>query len=149
MLHIEAGSPHDAQQVAHVTDTQMQRRPNGHRKARLLSRDALDGRTTAAKQFEAIASGIAADLGGEDRLSTVQKHLVEAFAGCAVVLSDINTRAMTGVEQIDLLAYSTAVSTLVRVANKLGIRRLPRDITPPGVADYLQHKEREKAARPA
>jgi hypothetical protein len=121
-------------------------RPNGHKKARLLSRNALDGRTTAAKQFEAIASGIAADLGGEDRLSTVQKHLVEAFAGCACVLSDINTRAMRGEEPIDLLAYSTAVSTLTRVAAKLGMKRVARELNPPGVAEYLQHKEREKAA---
>jgi hypothetical protein len=54
---------------------------------------------------------------------------------------------LAATSRIDLVAYSTCVSTLVRVANKIGIRRLPRDITPPGVADYLQHKEREKAAQ--
>jgi hypothetical protein len=80
-------------------------------------------------------------------LSTVQKHLVEAFAGCAVVLSDINTRAMTGVEPIDLLAYSTAVSTLTRVAAKIGMKRVARELNSPGVAEYLQHREREKAAQ--
>jgi hypothetical protein len=105
-------------------------RPNGHHKARMLTRSELDGRTTVAKQFDAIALGIAQDLGGEDQLSTIQKHLVEAFAGAAVVLNDINTRAMSGVEAIDLLAYSTAVSTLVRVASKIGLRRVPKDRTP-------------------
>jgi hypothetical protein len=122
-------------------------RPNGHRKVELLDRDALDCRSREARLFDAIASGIASDLGGSDRLSTIQTSLIEAFAGAACVLSSINTRAMTGEEAIDLVAYSTCVSTLVRVANKIGIRRLPRDITPPGVADYLQHKEREKAAQ--
>lgn len=112
-------------------------RPNGHRAARMLTRSELDGRTNVAKQFDAIASGIAEDLGGENQLSTVQKHLIEAFAGCAVVLSDINTRAMTGVEAIDLLAYSTAVSTLVRVANKIGLRRIPKDVTP-SLAEILR-----------
>ena len=97
-----------------------------------------------AKQFDAIASSIAEDLGGEDQLSTVQKHLIEAFAGCAVVLSDINTRAMTGAEAIDLLAYSTAVSTLVRVANKIGLRRIPKDVTP-SLADLLREEPREAA----
>jgi hypothetical protein len=97
---------------------------NGRGKVRLLSRDALDGRTKARKQFDAIASGIAADLGGEDRLSTVQKHLVEAFAGCALTLNDINARALLG-EPVDLLAYSQAVSTLVRIASRIGIARVP------------------------
>ena len=91
-----------------------------------------------------IASSIAEDLGGEERLSTVQKHLIEAFAGCAVVLSDINTRAMTGTEAIDLLAYSTAVSTLVRVANKIGLRRIPKDVTP-SLAELLREQPQEPA----
>jgi hypothetical protein len=95
-------------------------------KLRLLSREALDGRTVARKQFDAIASGIAKDLGGEDQLSTVQKHLVEAFAGCAVTLNHINAQALLG-QPIDIMAYSTAVSTLVRVAAKLGLTRVARE----------------------
>jgi hypothetical protein len=114
---------------------------NGQRKVRLLGRDSLDGRTRARKQFDAIASGIAADLGGEDRLSTVQKHLVEAFAGCALTLNDINARVLLG-EPVDLLAYSQAVSTLVRVAAKIGVGRVPRDVTPT-LADYLQQQAAE------
>jgi hypothetical protein len=79
------------------------------------------------KQFDAIAAGVARDLGGENCLSTVQKHLVEAFAGCAVTLNDLNARAMLG-EPVDILSYSQAVSTLVRVAAKLGVVRVPREI---------------------
>ena len=37
------------------------------RKLQLLTRAELDGRTTAAKQFDAIARGIAVDLGGENQ----------------------------------------------------------------------------------
>jgi hypothetical protein len=97
---------------------------DGRGKVRLLSRDALDGRTKARKQFDAIASGIAADLGGEDRLSTVQKHLVEAFAGCALTLNDINARALLG-EPVDLLAYSQLMS-LVRQERRIGaVRNIP------------------------
>src|SRR3974377_2383352 len=59
---------------------------------KLLTRAELNGRTTAAKQFDAIAAGIAVDLGGEDHLSTVQKHLVEAFAGIALHVGDCNAR---------------------------------------------------------
>jgi hypothetical protein len=48
-------------------------RRNGSGKVRLLTRDALDGRTRARKIFDAIAQCIAAE-----------RHLVEAFAGVAV-----------------------------------------------------------------
>src|SRR5262245_37768315 len=40
---------------------------NGHGKIRLLVREQVDGRTKARKQFDAIAEGIARDLGGEDQ----------------------------------------------------------------------------------
>jgi hypothetical protein len=118
---------------------------NGHRKLPQVTRATLDGRTRIAREFATIVDGISTDLGGADRLSTIQRSLIEAYAGVCCVLTDINARALRG-EPVDLLSYSTAVSTLTRVANKLGTKRLPRDITPPGVAEYLEHREREKAA---
>ncbi len=114
-------------------------RRNGHRKLPQITRESLDGRT----RIRSIVDGISADLGGADRLSTIQRSLIDAYAGVCCVLTDINARALQG-DPVDLLQYSTAVSTLTRVAAKLGTKRQPRDITPPGVADYLQHREREK-----
>jgi hypothetical protein len=92
---------------------------NGRRrgKLRLIHRDQIDQRTKAVQQFDAIATGIAEDLGGHDRLSTVQKHLVEAFAGVALAVNDLNARLLLG-EEIDIVEQSQAVSTLVRVAQR-------------------------------
>jgi hypothetical protein len=105
------------------------RKPAYKRKSRakhvkLLSRENLDGRTTARKQFDAIASGIAADLGGEDRLSTIQKHLVEGFAGIAVVVSDLNCRLMLGLP-VDVVEHCQTISTLIRAASRIGVSRIP------------------------
>jgi hypothetical protein len=102
---------------------------NGRGKLRLLTRSDLDGRTRARKHFDIIARGIAADLGGADNLSTVQKLLIEAVAGTALTLNDINARALAG-QPIDLPAYAQCVSTLVRVASRLGTGRKARDVTP-------------------
>src|SRR5262245_61985535 len=88
---------------------------NGRGKVRLLTRQALDGRTKARKQFDAIARGVAADLGGQEQLSTVQKHLLEAFAGAAVHMHDLNARLLLGCE-VDLTEHSQVISTLVRLA---------------------------------
>jgi hypothetical protein len=98
-------------------------------KLRLLSRASLDGRTKARKQFDAIAEGIASDLGGADRLSTVQKHLVEAFAGAAVHVHDLTAHLLLG-QEVDIVAHSHAISTMVRVAQRIGVRRLARDVGP-------------------
>lgn len=107
-------------------------KPNGHRKLPQITRDSLDGRTRIAHEYDSIVDGISADLGGADRLSVIQRTLIEAYAGVCCVLNDLNARALQG-EPFDLLQYATAVSTLTRVANKLGTKRQPRDITPPGV----------------
>jgi hypothetical protein len=102
---------------------------NGRSKVRLLTRQSLDGRTKARKQFDAIAEGIALDLGGEDRLSTVQRHLVEAFAGCAIALQAINARMLLG-ESVDIADQASAASVLVRLAQRIGLSRTARDVTP-------------------
>jgi hypothetical protein len=103
---------------------------NGRGKVRLLTRGQLDGRTRARKQFDAIATGIAADLGGEDRLTTVQRALIEAFAGTALAVNALNMAMLLG-KSIDIGELSQAASTLTRLSSRIGIGRVPRDITDP------------------
>jgi hypothetical protein len=109
---------------------------NGRRrgKLKLLSRESLDRRLLASKRFSAIASGIAQDLGGEDRLTTIQRALVESFAGIAIHVDDLNARVLLG-QQIDVVELSQVVSTMVRIATRLGINRVARDV--PDLNAYL------------
>jgi hypothetical protein len=118
---------------------------NGRGKIRLLTRDVLDGRTQACRQFDTIARGIAQDLGGEGELSTVQKHLVEAFAGVALQVNDCNARLLLG-ERVDIVEHSQACATLVRIASRLGIKRVARDISiiPPTADEYFAYRARQK-----
>ena len=97
-------------------------------KVQLLTRSNLDGRSNACKEFDRIVSGIEADLGGKDRLSTVQAALVEAFAGAAVHVANLNTRLLIG-ESVDLAEHSAAIGAMVRVASRIGVMRVPRDVT--------------------
>jgi hypothetical protein len=95
----------------------------------LLSREQLDGRTNAAKVFDRLVTDIEADMGGHDQLSTIEVALVEAFAGAAVTLNNLNTRLALG-QEIDLSQHAQAVSAMVRVAAKLGLQRRAKDIGP-------------------
>jgi hypothetical protein len=111
-----------------------------HRPARpqLLTRDQLDGRTNAAKAFDAIVTNISIDLGGADQLSTIERLLIEGFAGAAVLAEGLNCRMLLG-EQIDLAQHAQAISAMVRVATRLGLSRRARDVSTLG--DYLSPSE--------
>jgi hypothetical protein len=119
---------------------------NGRGKVRLLTKENLDGRTKARKRFDATVDGIASDLGGEDHLTTVQKHLVEAFAGCAVVVHDINARLLLG-QRIDIGEAAQAVSSLVRLASRIGVGRHLRDVT--DLTDHIAEIETRAATAEA
>jgi hypothetical protein len=108
-------------------------------KRRLLTRAHIDKRSKVVQQFDAIAAGIAADLGGEGQLSTVMRHLVEGFAGVACHVNDINARLLVG-EEIDIVEHSQAISTMVRIASKIGIRRVPKIVTH-DLRDYIEERE--------
>ena len=112
---------------------------NGVGKVRLLTREHLDGRTTAAKEFDSIADGITSDLGGASNLSTVQRLLVEAFAGAAVHVNHLNTLLLLG-QKVDIVEHSQAISTMVRIASRIGLHRVARDLNP-SLGDLLRERE--------
>ena len=103
-----------AQRQAVTTSTNGKVRKVG--KVRMLTREHLDGRSKARKQFDAIASGVANDISGGDqhKLSTVQKHLIESFAGAAIHVNALNAKLLLGLD-VDATEHSQVISTLVRV----------------------------------
>src|SRR5215470_17239520 len=84
------------------------RRAHRARRPQLLTRDQLDGRTNAAKVFDRLVVDIEGDLGGHDQLSTIERALVEAFAGAAVTLQHLNTKLALG-EGIDFAEHASTV----------------------------------------
>lgn len=108
----------------------------GQTKTRLLTREALDGRTRSRRVFDSIVIGIENDLGGKDQLSTVEVALIEAFAGATVHVHDLNARLLLG-QKIDLSEHAAAISSLVRIASRIGTRRRPKDVTPT-LHEYLK-----------
>jgi hypothetical protein len=108
-------------------------------KPQLLTREALDKRTNACKLFDRLCADIEADLGGREQLSTIERQLIEAFAGAAVTLSDLNCRIALG-QGIEPGQHALAVSAMVRVAARLGLQRRARDISPDPL-DYAAERD--------
>ena len=71
-------------------------------------------------------------------MSEARGQLVRRFAALAVQAERMEAQLANG-ETLDVGQYSQIVSTLVRVAARLGINRAARDVTPT-VAEYLRSK---------
>jgi hypothetical protein len=99
--------------------------------------DQIDGRSSAAKRMQSIKNALTRDLG--DDLSAAQKILVSKAAVLAVALESADAAATNGVE-IDLAIYGTAASHLRRILETLGLRRVPKDITPKTLDSYLAER---------
>jgi hypothetical protein len=99
----------------------------------------IDGRSATARRIYDIAAQVAADLGGADQLSETRLSLIRRFASISALLEEQEVM-IANRQPIDLPAYAHMSSTLVRLATRIGLKRVARDITPiPSVADYLAH----------
>jgi hypothetical protein len=98
-------------------DTKSKRR---REKPKFAPMSRVDSRLGAAKKFDAIVSGIVAELGGN--LTIMQMGFVEAFAGCRISLDDLNARRLLG-QPVDLAEYSTIASTMVSLSQRIDIER--------------------------
>jgi hypothetical protein len=87
---------------------------------------------------------VEADLGGRRHLSRIESELIRGFAGCATLLQYMNVQVALGeISEIDLGGYATLASTMLRIGSRLGLRRVPRDVTP-NLDQYLALKAREQ-----
>jgi len=117
------------------------RRPHRAVRPKLLNIKGLDRRTAARKAFAALVAEIEHDLGGREQLSAIEKSLIQAYAGSAILLDDLNARVVLG-QEIDVGTHAQMTSALVRIASRLGLQRRQRDVTPT-VEEYLRSKRQE------
>jgi hypothetical protein len=103
----------------------------------------LDGRTAMARRFKDITSAVLTDQGGADQCSESRLQLVRRFAAAAVLAEQMEARLANG-EQIDIAQHGLLCSTLVRIAQRIGINRVARDVSPT-LAEYLAANHSEGA----
>jgi hypothetical protein len=96
----------------------------------------VDGRSLVARRYRDILCAVASDQGGSKQLSEARLQLIRRFSATAVLAEQMEARLARG-EQIDIQEYSLVVSTMVRVAQRIGIDRVPRDVAP-SLAEYLK-----------
>lgn len=142
-MNIVAPCPPDA--PADAPPKKRQKRSHRATRLQLPTMAQLDQRTNAAKQFAQLARDIEVDLGGADRLSTVEANLIQAFAGCSVALQALNVRLVRDGERgVDLGLIALLSGALCRLSSRLGTERRPRLV--PSLSAYLEASASKEAA---
>jgi hypothetical protein len=103
----------------------------------------VDGRSLIARRYRDICSAVTTDQGGADHCAEARLQLIRRFAACAVLAESLEARLANG-ESIDITEHALLTSSMVRVAQRLGIDRRVRDITPT-LDQYLPREEPEVA----
>jgi len=106
----------------------------------VLSIDSLDKRTRPFKRYETIRGAVLADMGGVQNTSEVQRQLISKFATLALQLEALESTALEGTP-IDLDLFGRNVGHLRRIAETLGLRRVPREV--PDLHAYLESNATE------
>jgi hypothetical protein len=117
-------NPGDSPGVARRRDPRQSRVTNG---SDILAN--CDQRTAVARRYKDIAAAVLADQAGADQCSEARKQLIRRFAAAAVLAEQLESRLANG-EQIDIAEHSLLTSSLVRLAQRIGIDRRSRDVTP-------------------
>lgn len=103
----------------------------------------VDGRSLVARRYRDISGQILAEQGGADVCSEARQQLIRRFAAAACLAEQLESRLANG-EQINIAEHASLSSTLVRLASRIGIERIPRDLTPT-LAEYLAQKTASEA----
>jgi hypothetical protein len=86
----------------------------------------IDGRSEIARRYRDISSAIVTDMGGADHCSESRKQLIRRFSAAAVLAEQMESKLANG-EEIDAGVHCQLSSTMVRIAHRIGIARIPRD----------------------
>ena len=110
-------------------------------RSRVTNNSALlpntDGRLAIARRFKDIASQIISDHGHDVSETTLQ--LIRRFAECACIAEIEAAKLMRG-EPISVPEICQLVSTMTRVAARIGCDRVPVDVTNDPITQALREE---------
>jgi len=89
----------------------------------------VDGRSAVARRYRDIAAQIIADMGGASQCAEARLQLIRRFAAAAVLAEQMEARLANG-QSINITDHALLSSTLVRLAQRIGIDRRSRNTTP-------------------
>jgi hypothetical protein len=96
-----------------------------------------------AQRYREITEGMLAEQGGGE-CTEARRQLIRRYATAAVLAEQIEAELAHG-DRVDIKAYALLASTLVRIAQCIGIDRVAKNNTP-SLREYLSAKTTERKA---
>jgi len=106
----------------------------------------VDGRSLVARRYRDIASQIITDQGGADLISESRSQLIRRFSAAACLAEQLEARLANG-ETINITEHALLCSTMVRVANKIGIDRIAKNLNGPSLGELIQEDQAAERRR--
>ena len=105
----------------------------------------VSGNAPLYRRYKDILAALVSDLGGAGQLSEACLQLCRRLAGHSCLAEAMEAKVVNG-ETIDLQEYALMTSNSVRVASRIGIERIARDISPPTLDQIAEEIEAEREA---
>ena len=103
--------------------------PCPKRRSKLKAIADIDRRTRAGKAALAHRNALYEDLGGEDRLSAMERALVQNVAVLGAALDDLAARYLSGEsDPLEMAGYATLANSQRRLLQDLGLARRAVDV---------------------
>jgi hypothetical protein len=96
----------------------------------------VDGRSAGARRYRDLILEIVADQGGAEHLAQARVQLIRRFAAASVLAESLEAQLAAG-KPIDIAEHAQLCSSLVRLAQRIGINRRLKNVTP-DLRDYLE-----------
>ncbi len=103
-----------------------------------------DGRSATARRFRDIYEEVCGDLGGIEHLSEAERQLARRAAALSAEAERQEALWSRGEAEFDIAQYTTLANALRRLVESLGLRRVPREVGPPTLADISRHIKAER-----
>lgn len=96
----------------------------------------IDGRSAEARRFRDLVLEILQDQGGLENCAQARIQLIRRFAAASVIAEALEAKFVNG-QQIDIGIHGQLCSSLVRIAQRIGINRRLKNVTQ-ALADYIE-----------
>ena len=96
-----------------------------------------DGRSATARRFRDLIEDISSDLGGASYLSEAQRQLIRRLSMLSAESERQEAMWPRGEAEFDINAYTVLTNAMRRVAETLGLRRVPRPTNGPQTIDEI------------
>jgi hypothetical protein len=136
-----------ARRKAPIIDPTAPRKPQARSRVS-NGRDVLpgtDGRLLISRRYRDIAAAILADQGPANQLSEARKQLIRRYAAASVLAEQMEAKLANG-EMINITEHALLVSTLVRIAGRIGISIHRQTKRVPTLEEYLALKRETEDA---